>query len=185
MAQTRPRSNKALDLHQATQSPAAFSFSFLSFLSFFFHFSPGPYFWGSAPTPQALQLSQVWHSLQKQPGTPLSITSALCSPGLRSRDRNPKPRFGTPSGQYSPDRGALPSSGHMLKASVPTLWPTLPRPPPARPAGQPELGLLGTPSRPDATRGSSGQDLCSSRLTTDTFLSATTTRLGPTGRRHP
>lgn len=89
VAQTRPRSNKALDLLQATQSSAAFIY-------LFFHFSLAPYFLGSAPTPQALQLSMVWHSHQTQHGTPLSITSALCSPGLRSRNRNSKPRFGTP-----------------------------------------------------------------------------------------
>lgn len=53
VAQIRPRSNKALDLHQATQSPVTF------FFFFFFKFQSGPVFLGSAPTQQALQLSQV------------------------------------------------------------------------------------------------------------------------------
>lgn len=56
---------------------------------------------------------------------------------------------------------------------------------PPAPRANLSLASWGRPSRPDATLGSSGQDLCSSRLPTDTFLSATSTRLSPTGRRHP
>lgn len=142
VAQTRPRLNKAPDLHQATQSSTAF----------FIPVRLRPFLGDRLPPHRLFKLPQVWHSLQTQPGTPLLITSVLCSPGLRPLDRNSKSNFRVPLAatfwSVQPGWRLAPQPSHLLAASVPTWWTALPGPPLTRAAGQPELGFSQTTVTP-------------------------------------
>lgn len=81
-----------------------------------------------------------------------SVTSVLCSPGLRPLDRNSKPSFGVPLAatfwSVQPRQRLAPRPSHLLVASVSTWWLALPGPPPTRAAGQPELGFSETTVTP-------------------------------------